>query len=111
MGNWLSTGNNKTLEDVEASTLSPVSAPGVDVNAKYWRGYSALYYAVYNNDLESSRLLLEHGAQLDIYYEDFSAFAVVTRRGETRNLAANRSECFSLWREMHFLGQKALAWR
>ena len=41
-------------------------------------------------------------------YEDFSAFTVVTRRGETRNLAANRSECFSLWREMYFLGQKGL---
>ena len=31
-----------------------VRAPGVDINAKHWRGgggYSALYYAVYNNDL------------------------------------------------------------
>ena len=48
--------------DVEIIRLL-VSAPGVDVNAKESRG-SALYFAVYNKDLDTAKVLLEHGAQL-----------------------------------------------
>ena len=69
--------------------------------------------------IRMDRLMIRYGLKIEmllfmiirvrsvlVNYEDFSAFAVVTRRGETRNLAANRSECFSLWREMYDLGQK-----
>ena len=44
-----------------------MSASDVDINAKDSRGKSALYFAVYNEDLDTAKLLLEHGAQLDYY--------------------------------------------
>ena len=65
--------------DVEIIRLL-VSAPGVDVNAKESRG-SALYFAVYNKDLDTAKVLLEHGAQLDYYQPRCSELRVAAYRG------------------------------
>ena len=55
----------KNQADLEIIRLL-VSAPGVDVNAKDSVG-SALNYAVYNDDFDTTKVLLEHGAQLDYH--------------------------------------------
>ena len=56
-----------------------VSAPGVDVNAKDSAGNSALLYAVFFNNLDAVKVLLEHGAQLD--YHRCSELWIAARKG------------------------------
>ena len=65
--------------DIEIIRLL-VNAPEVDVNAKDSRG-SALFHAVYNKDLDTAKVLLQHGSQLAYYWHGCSELSLATNRG------------------------------
>ena len=74
-----------------ASKVKRLILEGTDVNATSNWGYTALYTAVLNNDVELVRLLLRHGARADYIDDDGDNLSLRHHRGDLQSRRCGRA--------------------
>jgi ankyrin repeat protein len=86
---------------------------GADVNTRAFYGCTPLHFAAFSNDVETGRVLVEHGADPNIEFngekvpDSFLALLQQDKIKENPTLQTEKNDGYQIWQQPSRLAEKA----